>query len=136
MEHNIPELLDRLEVSDSGNDLEPKEQQIRELIVDIAEAKAKGQIGRFVCLYCNSCLIPVTAVTDHPDLVHHCGTVLEIATCACCQQPATHWREMPSRGTDGYCVEAFADGHSYGRKRTLAAAIEILSASPLTGSAR
>lgn len=132
---SIPELLDRVEVTDSNNDLEPREQLIRELIVDIAEAKAKGQINRFVCLFCQTCECFVVATTDHPEPVHHCGAVLEIAICGCCQQPATHWREMSDgRGTDNHSVEAFADGHYYGRKRTLAAAIEILSSSPLTGA--
>lgn len=121
-------------IPQSSNDLES--QTICALLDDISEARAKGQIADKVCLFCEHCQCLVIASARAPEPVHHCGTVLEIATCCCCGQPATHFRMMSGKGTDGYTLDAFADGHFYGWRANRARAMEVLDASPLTGGCR
>lgn len=104
--HSIPRLLDAAPELDADI-FENRNAKILDLLADIQEAKNTGLLTFTVCLYCPTCKCYTTASTRVPEPIHHCGTVLQMATCAYCQQPATHWREHPESG-----VEPWANGHS------------------------
>lgn len=111
----IPELLDGLP---SAADLdavaqETRNREVSQLLSDILQAKEQGLLRESVCLYCPFCDCLIQAGTRRPEPIHRCGTVLEVATCACCQLPATHFRTMEEPSTNSYAVEAWADRHSH-----------------------
>ena len=75
---------------------------VLDLLIDILNYRDQGLLVGDVVLSCEACdeyvVSPIQAV--HP--IHRCGAVLKIATCHCCQLPATYMREFEDTSLNFY----------------------------------
>jgi hypothetical protein len=110
----IPRLLSSGPIITPGNnDFEDRNEAVLALLHEITMAQKYGDLRTSVCLFCPKCECYIEQSTRMPQPVHHCGTVLELATCTCCQKPATHWRSIEDRSINFYAIEPWAEGHSH-----------------------
>jgi hypothetical protein len=79
---------------------------ILDLFVEILRYTDQGKLtpGGQVILYCEHCDCTVGASVNRPDPIHHCGNVLEVALCHCCQEPATSTIEQEDPSVNYYAV--------------------------------